>query len=367
MKRLLSIVGSMNSGGTESFLMKFYRTIDKSKYQIDFAVMTPGKNFYEDEIVKLGGRMFRITPKSTSLIKNLKDVYSVTKKYNYEYVMRSGENAANVLELLAAKKAGARRLIFNSTSSKTGSDNLKENFVHRIFLPLVRTVPNVKIGCSTSTNLFMYGKRSVQANESFVFHNALDIDLYKFDQERRNAIRSQFGFSHNEKVFGHVGRFAKPKNHSFLFKIFKNILQLNPQSRLLIIGVNPNEENIYKMLNEDAELKRKTVIAGIRRDVPDCLLAMDAFVFPSIYEGLPNAVVEAQASGLPCIISNRISSEVKITDSVFFLPLETDPKEWAKMCVEKAGQRNDKAPEEMKNSGYDISETTLKLEQLIFE
>lgn len=367
MKRLLCIVGSMDAGGTESFLMKFYRAIDKSKYQIDFAVMVPRKNFYEDEITSLGGRIYRLTPKSVSLRKNLKETYLLTKKYNYQYVMRSGENAANVLELISAKKAGAKRLIFNSTNSKTGNDSFKENLIHRIFLPLVRSVPNVKIGCSSETNLFMYGKHCVKNNKSFVFHNALDIDHYAFSQEKRDTIRKKFGISSEEKVFGHVGRFAKQKNHVFLFKIFKEILKIQPSSRFLLIGVNSNQENINSIISQDEQLKQKTIIAGVRRDINDCLLAMDEFVFPSLYEGLPNAVVEAQASGLPCIISDTISHEVKITSSVTFLPLDLNPKEWAKICVEKAGIRNNKAAEEMKKSGYDILDTSKKLIKLIFE
>lgn len=366
MKRLLSIIGTMNTGGAETFLMKYYRSLDKTKYQIDFAIMNKETNFYENEIKKLGGKIFKITPKSESFIKNYQEVYALVQDKKYQLVMRSGENAANAVELLAAKRAGATKLIFNCTNSKTGNDTLKEKLVHMLFLPLARSIPNIKIGCSANSNAFMFGKKSLKNGKSFVFNNGLMINDYSFSLEKRKRIRAELKIDETDVLYGHVGRFSEQKNHDFLLQIFEKIVERQPNAKLILIGDGPLKSAIMSKIDKQDLLKKTVVICGIRSDIPDCLSAMDEFIFPSLYEGLPNAVVEAQAAGLPCIVSDSITKEVKLTENVYFESLRNTADEWADLCIQKAGQRNENAAEELKRSGYDINQVSKKLTGLIF-
>ena len=366
MKRLLSIIGTMNTGGAETFLMKYYRSLDKTKYQIDFAIMNNGTNFYEDEIKKLGGKIFKIVPKSESFIKNYQEVYALVQNQKYQLVMRSGENAANAVELLAAKRAGATKLIFNCTNSKTGNDTLKEKLIHMMFLPLARSIPNIKIGCSANSNAFMFGKKSLKSGKSFVFNNGLMIDDYSFSLEKRKRIRAEYKIHETDVLYGHVGRFSEQKNHDFLLQIFEKIVERQPSSKLILIGDGPLKNTITSQIGKHDLLKKSVIVCGVRSDIPDCLSAMDEFIFPSLYEGLPNAVVEAQAAGLPCIVSDSITKEVKLTGNLYFESLRNTADEWADLCIRKAGKRNENAAEELKESGYDINQVAMKLTELIF-
>lgn len=366
MLRMLSIVGTMNTGGTETFLMKFYRTLDRTKYQIDFAIMAKGKNFYEDEIRSLGGNVFKITPKTESISKNYYEVKRLVQKYKYKIVMRSGENSANFLELFAAKRAGAKKLIFNCTNSKTGNDTFKEKFVNAIFMPFVRKISNVKIGCSASAVKFMFGKKAYSTGKAIVFHNGLKISEYSFNKERREKLRNELNLLESDVVYGNIGRFAKQKNHVFLIKIFKEILKKQPNAKLLLVGTGPLQNDIESMIDDSVSLKKAIIMGGVRSDIPDCLSAIDELIFPSLYEGLPNAVVEAQAAGLPCIVSDTITKEIKLTDNLFFKSLNEDPTSWANLCISKAGKRNLTAYSDLEAAGYDIEDVSKRLEKIIF-
>ena len=219
MKRLLCIVSSMDRGGAETFLMKVYRCLDKSKYQIDFCVSKKNKGFYDDEIKKMGGKIFYVPPKSKNPFKSFFEIKKLVKKEKYDSVLRTSQQSLATLDLLASKLGGASKLIYRS--SNAGVTNGK--FINKVFGFLPKVIPNVKIAPSTEAAEFVFGKIAVKNNKVTILHNALNYDDFKFNEKNRDKIRTELNVG-NKTLYGHVGRLNKQKNHMFLLSIFEEIL-----------------------------------------------------------------------------------------------------------------------------------------------
>lgn len=340
MKRLLCIVGSMDAGGAETFLMKIYRGIDKSKYQFDFCVAKEEKGFYDEEIINMGGKIFHITPKSKGFIKNFIDIMKIVNREKYKYVMRISQHSLSSLELLAARMGGAKKIIFRSSNSNTGGNKLNQ-ILHRLFKFLAIIIPNIKIAPSTEAAMFMFGKKAVRNDKVLILHNGIPFEDYEFSEEKRQSKRKEL-LLEGKYVIGHVGRFSFQKNHVFLLKVFKKIKQIKKDAVLICIGKGELENNI-KQLTKELKLENSIKFLGVRSDVPEIMMAMDIFAFPSHYEGLPNTVIEAQATGLKCVISNKISKEAKITPNVSFLNIEEENIDsWVEEILDNNKHRDDK-------------------------
>ena len=358
MKRLLCIVGSMNAGGAETFLMKMYRQIDRSQYQFDFAVATKNKSFYDDEIVNLGGRIFYIPPKSEGLIKNFTSIVKLVRKEQYKSVLRSSQHSLSALELFAAWIGGATKRIYRSSNSRITGTKKTEYYLHRIFMFMPILFANIRIAPSAEAAEFMFGKKCILKKRAFLIHNSLDTSSYSFNLTARNQIRKELNISDDELLIGHIGRFNHQKNHSFLIDIFKKYLQLNSKAKLILVGDGELRSSIKEKVMK-YKISDKVIFTGIRKDIPQLLSAFDLFLFPSFYEGMPNTVIEAQTSGLPCIISNSITKEVEVTDLINFVSLNADSNIWANKIIEI--QKNKKKNREqystiMKQKGYDIAD-----------
>lgn len=363
-KRLLCIVGSMNAGGAETFLMKIYRTLDKSKYQMDFYVTTQNEGFYDREILLMGGKIFRSVPKSKGFLMSFKAIKNVVRNENYQYVLRISQHSLSTLDLLAAKLGGAQTLVFRSSNSSTGGGWINRA-LHNLFKWLPMTIPTVKIAPSTEAAEFMFGKKCVKKGKATIVNNAIPLDKFMFKQYKRDKIRSELNIK-DEFVVGHIGRFNFQKNHNFLIYIFAEIVKKHNNSKLVLVGKGELEKDIKEKIKNQG-LNNKVVFMGVRADIPDIMMAFDVFIFPSLFEGLPNTVIEAQATGLPCIISDAITKEVKITDLVKYISLRELPIKWADTALKYKDVDRKSVEETFIIKGYDIESTTKRLEQLIFK
>lgn len=363
-KRLLCISSSMNTGGAETFLMKIYRALDKSKYQMDFYVTTPDEGFYEKEIIQLGGKIFHSVPKSKKPLKSFIEIMKTVKRENYDIVMRVSSHSLSILDLIAAKFGGAKVLVYRSNNSKVSGGRLSL-LLHNLFKGLSIKVPTIKIAPSTEAAEFMFGKKCMKKGYVTILKNAISIDDFVFDLKRRIKLRKELGVE-NKFVVGHVGRFNYQKNHNFLIDIFYEITKKQSDAVLVLVGKGELEYNIKSKINT-LGLADKVIFTGVRSDIPDIMMAMDVFVFPSYFEGMPNVVIEAQATGLPCIVSDTITNEVQITNLVKFMPININPTQWVELILNscKNIQR-----ENMKlnfiESGYDINSVVKFFENIIF-
>ncbi|HAS91455.1 MAG TPA: glycosyltransferase family 1 protein [Clostridiales bacterium] len=363
-KRLLCFVSSMDAGGAETFLMKVYRVIDKNKYQFDFVVNSQNEGFYDKEIYKLGGKIFYVPAKSANIFEFAYKVYKIVKINKYKYCLRMSSHSFGAIDLLIAKLAGARQLVLRSTNAGNigGVFNM---LLDKIFFWLPICVPTVKIAPSTEAAEFVFGKNSTKNRKVEILKNAIPIESYKFDIEKRNGIRKELRLD-NKLVVGHIGRFNVQKNHKFLVEVFKEVVDFNDDSILLLVGEGELEKDIQRQI-KNLGLNKKVIFAGIRKDVPSLLMAMDVMVFPSFFEGMPNVIIEAQATGLPCVLSNKITKEVEITDNVTFLPLEANRYEWSKIVLNKKNTSRETYIEHVKCAGYDIQDISKQFEELVFK
>ena len=363
-KRLLCIVGSMDAGGAETFLMKIYRTIDRCKYQMDFYVSTQKKGFYDDEIISLGGKIYNSVPKTKNILKSFVNLRRIVKKGKYDCVMRVSQHSLSTLELIAARFGGATTLIFRSSNSGTGGGKIN-SLLHNIFKFLPKIIPTIKIAPSTEAAEFMFGRDCIKRGKVHIIRNAIDVEQFAFNNNQRNLIRKELNIE-NKFVVGHVGRFNSQKNHAFLIDIFKEIYKDNPDSVLLLVGKG-ELESIIRQKIDLLGLKNNVIFTGVRSDIPQIMMAMDVFIFPSFYEGMPNTVIEAQATGLPCVISDTITKEVKITESVKFLSLKQTSVEWATLAQKSIkGLERGETKGEFSKYGYDIEQESKRFINLIF-
>lgn len=364
MKRLLCIVNTLDAGGAETFLMKIHRNLDIDKYQMDFCVMNHKKGIYEDEVISRGGRVFHTELKSKNPIKCFTDIRRVVRENEYKYVMRVNENSLSVVDLLAAKAGGAKVLAMRS--SNAASLSRRRDLVHKLFRFLPKIVPTVKLAPSTEAAEYTFGKGCVAKGDVSLLHNGLDYDMYKFNEAARLRLREELGIG-GGFVIGHVGRFSMQKNHSFIVDVFNNIHSKNSDAKLILVGIGELEAEIRNKV-KSLNLENNVIFTGRREDVPNLMSAFDVLLFPSFHEGMPNVVIEAQASGLPCVISDTITSEADITGLVKYISLTASSDQWADAVLDNMTLKNRKDTySDFYNEGYDLRSVTEKFIRLVFE
>lgn len=352
MKRILCLISCMNAGGAETFLMKLYRQMDKSRCQLDFCINVREKCFYEDEILSMGGRIFRIPAKSENRKEFARQLAEIVRKEGYESVLRITSNAMGFMDLKIAKKAGAKICAARSSNSSDGK-GWKPWIAHRLGKLLYGRYVDVKFAPSDLAAIYTFGKKAYEQKKVTILHNAVDLDIFAYTEEGRNAVRQELGIEEGTVLAGHVGRFDPQKNHGQLLDIYAELAKKEPNSKLLLVGQGKLQEQA-KEKAAALGIADRVIFAGVRSDIPRVLSAMDVFVFPSLYEGMPNTVIEAQATGLPCIIADTITREADITGLVQYLPLSTPADVWADRALEAAKQpRRDTRPDFVKNR-YDI-------------
>lgn len=324
MKKIICFVGSMDAGGAETFLMKIYRAIDKNKYQFDFIVNVQEKGFYDDEIKRMGGHIYRTPPKSKNLFSNVYQDYKIVKKGNYDAALRMTSHSLGTIDLVVAKIAGVRRLVLRSTNADSNGGKCYL-FLHKLFSFLPKYIPNVKIAPSKLAAEYLFGKDCLDDGSVKILHNGLPLEIYAFSEGKRRTKRKELSLE-GKFVLGHVGRFTLQKNHEFLIDIFYDVYKSNKDARLVLIGKGELEEKIKDKVDK-LNISDVVKFLGVRNDISELLMAMDVFVFPSFFEGMPNVVIEAQATGLQSIISNTITVEAKVTDRVSFIGL-SEKRKW---------------------------------------
>lgn len=357
MKRLLCIVNAMDAGGAETFIMKMYRSMDRNQYQIDFCVSSQNTGLYDEEIKKLGGNFFYVPQKSQSFLKNFWGIYKLVKNGSYESVIRMSAHSLSSFELLAAKIAGAKKVILRSTNTQNEGGKTSK-LLHSLFSFLPKVIPNVKIAPSVMAAEFEFGKAAVKNDKVMFIKNAIPLERYIYNEEKRQHYRKLYQLD-GKIVFGNVARFFEQKNHAFLIDIFAEIVKVEKNAVLLLVGDGELKSEIEEKVRR-LGLEDKVRFTGIISNVNEILSAIDCIVFPSWYEGMPNAIVEAQAAGLRCVVSDTITPEVNITGSVSFLPLKNNAKEWADVSINQAEcSRNDNrttAQKKLKAAGYEITD-----------
>ncbi len=344
MIRVLQCVNNMHRAGLETMLMNYYRHIDRNEIQFDFLTHRPERADYDDEIEQLGGRVFyapRLYPQ------NYAAYFSFMKEFFREHpeyqIVHSHIDSMSFLPLLAAKRAGVQVRIAHSHSTSIDRDlkyPLKQLF--RFCLP---AAANRFWACGVQAGQFLFRDHAFNT-----IPNAVDPRQYIFDPAIRSEVRDRLGLS-DAYVVGHVGRFSYPKNHERLVDIFHETSKQNEKARLLLIGSGENEQKIYQQV-ERLGLKEKVLFMGSQAEVGKFYQAMDVFVMPSRFEGVPLTGVEAQFAQLPCIFSDRVPGEVAFTDKCSFAALDAPVQTWADIILRSG--KEERIPGLQPGGPYDI-------------
>lgn len=368
MKKILVFGITENPGGIESVIMNYYRHIDRKKIQFDFLCNTE-KVSYEKEINALGGKIYRITARSQNTKKFKKDMENFFVKHANEYfaIWVNVCSLANIDYLKYAKKYGISKRIIHAHNSQN-MDSFLRGILHRFNRILIGRYATDFWTCSDEASKWFYSKKIINSSKYVIIKNAINCDIYKFDKEIRDNYRKQFNIESDELVIGNVGRMHFQKNQEYIIKIFNDINKSIPKSKLFLVGDGPDKGKIEKLIKEYKQ-QNNIILLGVRDDV-NCLMQMfDVFLFPSLFEGLPLAPIEAQAASLPVYLSKeRISSKVIINKKlIHFIDLDEGANRWANIIINtyKNYDRNLLDMDLIRKSGYDIITEAQKLERLL--
>lgn len=342
----------VSTGGLTSVMMNYYHNINHKKFIIDFASSNKIEFDLLAEIQRNNSKYFQLPPRK-KIIKYLYKIKQIGS--NYDIVHIHANSATATLELFASLLAHIPKRIIHIHTSKT-----EHPIIHKTLLPFFHKLYTDKVACSQQAGEWIF-----KSNYN-ILPNAINCEKFRYTPKQRYNFNTE-----NEKfiIFGHIGKFMAAKNHLFLIQIFNEISKKIPQAKLLLIGDGYLKHEIICEI-EKYDLATKVILTGLRKDIPQLLNSMDIFIFPSLWEGLPMSVLEAQASGLQCILSENVTKEVALTDLVYYYSLERSPKEWANFIINKLDfkqnrtERSIKAIEQITQQGYDIKNATNRLENL---
>ena len=349
--RVAHIIGKVRNGGVESVVMNYYRHIDRTKIQFDFLI---DSDFSDDvfrtsplkEAEELGGRVY-IIPPYQDLPRYLSELIKVFRREQYQ-IAHSHLNTLSVFPLYAAKKAGVPIRIAHSHSTAVKGEHVKSMIKYSL-RPFAKVFATNYAACSTYAGEWLFGKKALERGEVKIFTNAIDLKQFRYDEKVREETRNELGVQ-DRFVIGNVGRFCYQKNQRFSLDVFSEVCKRNPKAVLLFIGDGKDR----KIIEEESRKiqKGQVVFLGSRDDVGRLYPAMDVFLFPTRYEGLGLAAVEAQMCGVKTVVSQAVPSEARISPSTIVMDLCAGASAWADAvtspCVVEA------VPQEIREE-YDIS------------
>lgn len=368
--RVLHVLGNTNLGGAESRIMDLYRHTDRNRVQFDFLVHSGEEGFYEKEIRELGGRIFRV-PRFRiynyfSYRKALKEFF----QEHHEFALVQGHMTSTAaIYLPIAKKAGVKKTAAHARSA--GVDKGLKGTMTRFLRRNLADKADYLFTCSELAGISVYGEKAVQEGKTIFIPNAIDCAGFTFDPEKRKKMREELGLT-DAIIIGHVGRFHYAKNHEYLLRVFAELCRMSAGAdgstaetgadqkyHLILLGEGPLMEDTRK-LAEELGVADRVHFLGNHKNIADYYQAMDYFVYPSRYEGMPGTIVEAQASGLPCLMSDTICREVIATELVETMSIEEEPKAWAEVLQQRIDalvskqENREKYAAKMAAAGFDV-------------
>ena len=367
---LFALNGVFNKGGTEAVVLNIYNNIDKNQFHIDFMVhgQDTHDNPIHDSLLSSGASVFYVTPRYISYRQNVDDITSVLSNNHFD-IVHSHMDASGYFLIRLAKKQGIKVRVAHSHNTATQffrSRTKIHNILHLLLLEYakngLRKEATHFVACSDIAGRWLFGNNICDSSNYLLYKNGIDLEKYLYNENIRKQIRKELGIEDNF-VIGHVGRFAKQKNHAFLIDVFKEVYKQYPAAKLLLVG----DGELFPQIKAhvyNSDLPHDAVLfTGARDDVNKFYQAMDVMVLPSLFEGLPVTMVEAQASGLKVVASDRVSQEAKLIPETKFLSLEVSLQIWANYILKFSNgyiRRNTR--NEMINAGYSAADNILALE-----
>ena len=360
MRKILIIITTdfVPFGGLTTVMMNYYRALDKSKYSFDFASTNHDiDHSLLAELRKNGSEYYCLGNRKRNLITYIQNLRNLIKAKQYDIIHVNSNSATAAIELLIAKQLNvSKRIVHNHTSE------CDHKLIHKLLYPAFKHSYTDAVAVSKKAGAWIFPDGVFT-----VLNNGINTDRYRFSQKKREIIRNRYGVDDKTIVIGHLGKIYKPKNHRFLIDIFEAYHSDVHNSILLLVGDGEMRNEIEQIVLEKG-LKNCVIFAGMQKEVENYLSAMDVFVFPSLWEGMPLSVIEAQASGLHCIISDSIDKDVCLTDYIQSLSIEVNPCVWAN-CIKELQVLNRVESsqiniQKIKEANYDSNVNSISLENI---
>lgn len=359
--RVLHVLQRMEAAGVQTLLMSIYRNIDRSKVQFDFLVHYKEDQFFDKEIEAMGGRVYKLSVREDhNMVKYFKDLNEFFSEHNEYKIVHGHMPVLGVFYLYAAYKAGVLMRIAHAHTNQH-YNNFK-GYIAALMKSVYPIFANHYFACSGSAGKYIFGKRKYT-----VIRNAIMTERFAYQEDIRDRVRKELDLE-NKFVIGHAGRFAEHKNHSFLIDVFAEIVKIRPKSEMLLVGDGELKDTMVKKVH-NLGLDDKIHFLGVRSDINELYQAMDAFVFPSIFEGLGIVNIEAQASGVLTFCSDAVSEEANISPVFTSIPLTKGAAEWAQLIVSKYDNRKPRKDmsQYVMDAGYDTKELSKRLQNFYLE
>ena len=356
--KILQIFTVLNKGGAETNLMNYYRNMDRKSFQMDFLVHREN-GFFEEEILKSGSKIYRLP---AILPWKLKEYKKAVKRFfdeHSDYDIVHGQcSELGVFIYEEAKRRNIPVVIAHAHNARMDRD--KKLVFRLLWKKRMRKSINQYFTCGKEAAENLFGKKL--APQAYQMNNAIDVELFKYNETIRTEKRIELNAEETINLVN-VGRFNTQKNQLFLLDIFAELLKLNTQYQLFLVGDGELKTQILEKIKK-LKIERNVELLGIRNDIPEILQAMDIFLFPSLFEGLPVSLVEAQATGIQCVISDGVPAEaVLIPENVTIISLKKSAEQWAQKILEIKNFQRKNVSEVIKEKGYDIKENARKLEE----
>jgi len=361
-KRILQYGFSSNPGGIETIGLNVFRNIDRNKFTFDFLI-AEDNIAYENELMNLGGNVIKITNREKNIFQNIKELFYFFKnnaKY-YDAIHCSYCRLYSILPIIFAKFFGIKKIILHARCNNFNTDKFRLKFFHNVNRYVANFIVSDFMAVSDSAAKFMFTNKKYKKRNFKLLKNPIELEKFKYNEVMREKVREKLNIN-DSFVLGHIGAFLPVKNHEFILKVFKKISDITPDSKLILIGGGILESKIHSQAQK-LGIENKIIFTGKVNNPQDYLQAMDAFIFPSLYESFGNVLIEAQISGLPCFASNTIPKEVKVTDNVHFISLEEESY-WAELILQKRQKARKGYYDEIKKQGFSITDTVRNYEKL---
>lgn len=362
--RVLQVVNHMDYGGVESVIMNYYRHIDRRKIQFDFAVSEDSLLPQKEEIRELGGKIF-LLPKIIQLKKYLSALKKIIRENQYQ-IVHCNMSSLSVIPLYAAYQEKASIRICHNHTTTHKKEGIK--VVMKCMLrPYCKWFATDYFACGEYAGQWLFGVHCLHKGGIYIMRNAVEIEKFRYHADTRNKIRKKLGLD-GKFVVGHIGRFVTPKNHVFLVDIFHKVYLQNPDARLLLVGEGELLEKTQNKVKK-LGLDKAVIFYGNSKDTASLYQVMDVFCLPSLFEGFPVVLVEAQTGGLPVIVSTQVPKETKLLDSYDSLTLKESPEVWAERILESYSKENQREQAYLKviEAGYSIKEEAERLLEFYFK
>lgn len=363
MKKVLYIGTTNIYGGVGHIMFQLCNNMNRDNISFDFLYYQDATPEEKEMIHALGGEFYQVPRYSKNSIAFYKTIKTFYKEHHYDIIHIHASSAMLMMYAFPVWKNKESHIVYQSHSDKI--DGKGNQILHKFFQKYVNRYAEYKLAVSNIAAEYMYGKDNVQ--NTIILKNGIDIKSFMFQETIRDKIRKELKIE-SSYVIGHVGRFSLSKNHPFIIDLFANVHKKCPDSVLLLVGNGENEEMIHERV-EEYGLTDSVIFHGTSDSVNELLCAMDCFIFPSLWEGLGIVAIEAQASGLPVIASDKVPLEAKVSDLLIYKNLEDGIEEWSNIVLKVEAQAYDRKKYNaiVAESGYSIDKVAIQLENIYLD